>query len=126
MDNELHRPITKNFQRHKLYSSERDNIWSPDNGYVQLISKNNNGGRFLPCVTGIYSKHVWVVPQKNKKNASQSLMYFWKNWTSLVVNEKRYGQTRTLSFTIDQWSCGGMWKAFNTQWRKVRCRWEIY
>ena len=126
MDNELHRPITKNFQRHKLYSSERDNIWSPDNGDVQLISKNNNGGRFLPCVTGIYSKHVWVVPQKNKKNASQSLMYFWKNWTSLVVNEKRYGQTRTLSFTIDQWSCGGMWKAFNTQWRQVRCHWEIY
>ena len=75
MDNELHRPITKEFQRHKLYSSEQDNIWGPDNADVQLISKNNSEVRFLPCVIDIYSKHIWVVPQKEKKNALQSLMY---------------------------------------------------
>ena len=76
MDNELYRPITKEFQRRKLYSSERDNIWGPDNADVQLISKNNSGGRFLPCVIDIYSKHMWVVPHEDKKNALQSLMSF--------------------------------------------------
>ena len=58
MDNELYRPITKEFQRRKLYSSERDNIWGSDNADVQLISKKNSAGKFLPCVIDIYSKHM--------------------------------------------------------------------
>ena len=58
LDNELHRPITKEIQRRKLYSSERDNIWGPDNADVQLVSKNNSEVRFLPCVIDIYSKHI--------------------------------------------------------------------
>ena len=34
---------------------------------MQLISKFNKGFRFLLCVIDIYSKHVWVIPSKDKK-----------------------------------------------------------
>ena len=34
---------------------------------MQLISKFNNGFRFLLCVIDIYSKYAWVIPSKDKK-----------------------------------------------------------
>ena len=34
---------------------------------MQLISKFNKGIRFLLCVIDIFSKHVWVIPLKDKK-----------------------------------------------------------
>ena len=37
---------------------------------MQLISKFNKGFRFLLCVIDIYSKYVWFVPLKNKKDVS--------------------------------------------------------
>ena len=37
---------------------------------MQLISKFNEGFRFLLCVTDIFSKYVWVVPLKDKKRVS--------------------------------------------------------
>ena len=46
---------------------------------MQLISKFNEGLRFLLCVIDIYSKYAWVVPLKEKKgisivNAFQSIL----------------------------------------------------
>ena len=44
---------------------------------MQLISKFNEGFRFLLCVIDIYSKYTWVVPLKDKKaisNAFQSIL----------------------------------------------------
>ena len=37
---------------------------------MQLISKFNNGFKFLLCVIDIYSKYAWVVPLKDKKGVS--------------------------------------------------------
>ena len=37
---------------------------------MQLISKFNKGFNFLLCVIDIYSKYVWVVPLKDKKDVS--------------------------------------------------------
>ena len=37
---------------------------------MQLISKFNNGFRFLLCVIDIFSKYALVVPLKNRKGAS--------------------------------------------------------
>ena len=37
---------------------------------MQLISKFNNGFRFLLCFIDIFSKCVWVVPLKDKKGIS--------------------------------------------------------
>ena len=38
-----------------------------DLGDMQLISKFNNGFRFLLCVIDIYNKYAWVIPLKDKK-----------------------------------------------------------
>ena len=37
---------------------------------MQLISKFNEGFRFLLCVINIFSKYAWVVPLKDKKGIS--------------------------------------------------------
>ena len=37
---------------------------------MQLLSKFNNGFRFLLCVLDIYSKYAWVIPLKDKKGVS--------------------------------------------------------
>ena len=37
---------------------------------MQLISKFNEGFRFLLCVIDIFSKYAWVVPLKDKKGVS--------------------------------------------------------
>ena len=34
---------------------------------MQLISKFNKGFRSLLCIIDIYSKYVWVIPLKSKK-----------------------------------------------------------
>ena len=62
---ELHKPIIRNFNKRKVYSGFRDNIWGADLADVQLISKFNKGFRFLLCVIEVFSKYAWVVPLKN-------------------------------------------------------------
>ena len=47
---ELHKPIIRKFEKRKLYSSFRDNIWSVDLADMQVLSKYNKGYRFLLCV----------------------------------------------------------------------------
>ena len=39
---------------------------------MQLISKFNEGIRFLLCVIDIFSKYAWVVPLKDKKGSTIS------------------------------------------------------
>ena len=68
--NELHKPISKKLKKRKVYPSFRDNIWSIDLDDMQLLSKFNEGFRFLLCVIDIFSKYAWVVPLKDKKGIS--------------------------------------------------------
>ena len=75
----LHKPIIKKNKKIKVYSSFKDNIWGADLADMQLISKFNNGFRFLLCFINIFSKYAWVVPLQNKKgvsivNAFQSIL----------------------------------------------------
>ena len=37
---------------------------------MQLISKFNEGFRFLLCVIDIFSKYAWVIPLKDKKGGT--------------------------------------------------------
>ena len=39
--NELHKPIIKKFNKRKVYSSFKDNIWGIDLADMQLLSKFN-------------------------------------------------------------------------------------
>ena len=68
--NELHKPIIKKFNKRKVYSSFKDNIWGADSADLQLLSKFNKGFRFLLCVIDIFSKYTWVIPLKDKKGIS--------------------------------------------------------
>ena len=56
--NELHKPIIKKFNKRKVYSSFKDNIWGVDLADMQLLSKFNQGFRFLLCVIYIFSKYA--------------------------------------------------------------------
>ena len=67
---ELHKPIIQKFEKRKVYSGFRDNIWGADLADMRLISKFNKGFRFLLCVIDIFSKYAWVVPLKDKKGVS--------------------------------------------------------
>ena len=64
---ELHKPIIKKFKRRNVYSSLKDNIWGVDLADMQLISKYNEGIRYILCVIDIFSRYAWVINLKNKK-----------------------------------------------------------
>ena len=68
--NELHKPTIKKFEKRRVYSTFKDNIWGVDLADMQLLSKYNKGTRFLLCVIDIFSKYAWVGPLKDKKGAS--------------------------------------------------------
>ena len=68
--NELHKPIIRKFEKRKVYSTFKDNIWGVDLADVQLLSKYNKGIRFLLCLIDNFSKYAWVVPLKDKKGIS--------------------------------------------------------
>ena len=65
---------SRKFQRLKVFSSYRNNIWSFDLAGMQLLSKYNKGVRFLLFVIDIYSKYVWVVSLKDR--------YYNHQWNS--------------------------------------------
>ena len=50
---ELHKPIIKRFEKRKVYSAFKDNIWGADLADMQLISKFNKRFRFFLCVIDI-------------------------------------------------------------------------
>ena len=64
---ELHKAIIRNFQKRTVYSGFKDDTWGADLADMQLISKFNNGFRFVLCVIDILSKYVSVAPLKDKK-----------------------------------------------------------
>ena len=66
----VRKPIIRKFEKRKVCSSSRDNIWGVDLVDMQLLSKFNKGIRFSLCVINIYSKYVWVIPLKDKKGIS--------------------------------------------------------
>ena len=68
--NEFHKPIIGKFEKRKVYSTFKDNIWGVDLADMQLLSKCNKGIRSLLCVIDIFSKYAWVVPLKDKKGIS--------------------------------------------------------
>ena len=77
--NELRKPIIKKFNKRKVYSSFKDNIWGADLADTQLLSKFNKGIKYLLCVIDLFSKYAFVVPLKDKKgisivNAFQSIL----------------------------------------------------
>ena len=67
---ELHKPIIRKFEKRKVHTAFKDNIWGADLADMQLLNKYNKGIRFLLRVIDIFSKYAWVVPLKDKKGVS--------------------------------------------------------
>ena len=63
---ELHKPIIRKFNKQKVYSSFKDNIWGADLADMQLLSKFNKGIKYLLCVIDLFSNYAFVVPLKDK------------------------------------------------------------
>ena len=67
---ELHKPIIKKFDKRKVYSQFKDNIWGVDLADMQSLSTKNKGIEYLLCVIDLDSKYAFVVPLKDKKGIS--------------------------------------------------------
>ena len=67
---ELHKPIIKRFDKRKVYSQFKDNIWGVDLAEMQSLSRKNKGIKYLLCAIDLYSKYAFVIPLKDKKGNS--------------------------------------------------------
>ena len=70
LENELHKPIIRNFNERKVYSSFTDNIWGDELADKQSLSKYNKGIKYLLCAIDLFSKYAWVVPLKDTRGIS--------------------------------------------------------
>ena len=68
--NELHKPIIRKFNKRKVYSQFKDNIWGVDLADMQSLSRKNKGIKYLLCAIDLYSKYAFVIPLKGKKEIS--------------------------------------------------------
>ena len=67
---ELHKPVIRKFNKRKVYSQFKDNIWGVDLADMQSLSKKNKGIKYLLCAIDLFSKYAFVVPLKDKKGIS--------------------------------------------------------
>ena len=68
--NELHKPVIKKFDKRKVYSQFKDNIWGVDLADMQSLSRKNKCIKYLLCAIDLYSKYAFVIPLKDKKGIS--------------------------------------------------------
>ena len=67
---ELHKPVIKKFNKGKVYSQFKDNIWGVDLADIQSLSKKNKGIKYILCAIDLFCKYKFVVPLKDKKAIS--------------------------------------------------------
>ena len=67
---ELHKPIIKRFDKRKVYSQFKDNIWGVDLADMQSLRRKNKGTKYLLCAIDLFSKYAFVIPLKDKKGIS--------------------------------------------------------
>ena len=64
---DLNIPVTRKFEKWKVYSSFKDSIWDADLADMQLTSKFSKRIHILLGITDIYRKYASVVPLKEQK-----------------------------------------------------------
>ena len=67
---ELNKPVIKKFNKRKLYSQFKDNIWGFDLADMQSLSRKTKGIKYLLCAIDLFSRYAFVVPLKDKKGTS--------------------------------------------------------
>ena len=63
---ELHKSVIKKFDKGKVYSQFKDNIWGVDLADMQSLTRKNKGIKYLLCAIDLYSKYAFVIPLKDK------------------------------------------------------------
>ena len=53
---ELHKPVIKKFNKRKVYSQFKDDIWGVDLADMQSLSKKNKGIKYILCAIDLFSK----------------------------------------------------------------------
>ena len=64
---ELHKTIINKFNKRKVYSQFKNNIWGVDLADMQSLSRKNKGIKYLLCAIDFYSKYALIIPLKDKK-----------------------------------------------------------
>ena len=67
---ERHKPIIRKFNKRKVYSQFKDNIWGVDLADMQSLSRKNKGIKYLLCAIDLYGKYAFVILLKDKKGIS--------------------------------------------------------
>ena len=78
---ELHKAVIKKFNKRKLYSQFKDNIWEADLADKQSLTKKiqvlnifyvlkKKGIKYFLCTIDLFSKYAFVVSLKDKKGTS--------------------------------------------------------
>ena len=67
---ELHKPVIKKYNKRKVYSQFKDNIWGVDLADMQSLSRKNKSIKYLLCAIDLFSKYASVVPLKDRKGIS--------------------------------------------------------
>ena len=70
LPDEIHKPIIRKFNKRKVYSQFKDNIWGVDLADMQSLSRKNKGIKYLLCAIELYSKYAFVITLKDKKGIS--------------------------------------------------------
>ena len=71
---ELHKPVIKKFNKRKVYSQIKDNIWGIDLADTQSLSRKNKGIKYLLCAIDLFSKYAFVIPLKDQKGMLMLLL----------------------------------------------------
>ena len=91
----------KKFKKRKAQSPFIGSIWGVDLTGKQLISKLNKGFRFLLGVIDIYTKNVWLIHLKDKKEIT--ITNAFQNVSNKSIHTpNKYGQMKGVNLTIDQ------------------------
>ena len=61
---ELHKPFRKPPQYSKVSFRSKDNIWNAD---LIIVSKPENGRKYILTVLDGYTRYAWAIPLKDKK-----------------------------------------------------------
>ena len=67
---ERHKPIIRKFNKRKIYSQFKDNIWGVDLADMQSLSRKNKGIKYFLCAIDLCSKYSFVISLKDNKGIS--------------------------------------------------------
>ena len=98
---ELHKPITRNFQKRSVISNGIDEIWAVDLVEMQKFSKWNKGIKYLLMVIDVFSKYGCIRGLKDKKTETVSKALILMIYLRVNVNQRRYGLIKVLSLSVN-------------------------